>query len=120
LWSRRALQALGPDAVRQTIALFEAAASAIVSDGEQTNPSFATYPIAGLPGLAPDGVTIPFADGHVRLLPRLTEGPFRYTTHADAYLRVARKYARVPVKQAVISASALSLLYPQEGIAEYS
>jgi 5-methyltetrahydropteroyltriglutamate--homocysteine methyltransferase len=52
-------------------------------------------------------------------LPRLTAGPFRYKTHADQYLEVARRQARVPVKQAVISASALSLLYPQSGIAGY-
>ena len=36
------------------------------------------------------------------------------------YLEEAKKHARVPVKQAVISASALSLLYPQEGIPGYS
>jgi 5-methyltetrahydropteroyltriglutamate--homocysteine methyltransferase len=33
---------------------------------------------------------------------------------------VAKRYARVPVKQAVISPSALSLLYPAEPIAGYS
>src|SRR6267142_2597935 len=59
-------------------------------------------------------------DGHTRRLPRLTAGPFRYTTHADAYLRAAQRHARVPVKQAVISASALSLLYPEAGIAGYA
>jgi 5-methyltetrahydropteroyltriglutamate--homocysteine methyltransferase len=31
----------------------------------------------GLTALAPDGVVIPFADGHTRQLPRLTAGPFR-------------------------------------------
>ena len=36
--------------------------------------------------LAPDGVVIPFEDGHTRQLPRLTAGPFRYATYADAYL----------------------------------
>jgi 5-methyltetrahydropteroyltriglutamate--homocysteine methyltransferase len=50
----------------------------------------------------------------------LKAGPFRYKTYADAYLEVAKKYAHVPVKQAVISASALSLLYPQNGIEGYS
>ena len=117
--SRQEFEALGEAAVRDTIAELEATGSPVITDGEQTKPSFATYPIAGLPGLAPDGVTIPFADGHVRRLPRLVSGPFRYTTHADEYLRVAKKYAHVSVKQAVISASALSLLYPQGGIAGY-
>jgi 5-methyltetrahydropteroyltriglutamate--homocysteine methyltransferase len=39
---------------------------------------------------------------------------------ADRYLEVALRYARVPVKQAVISPSALSLLYPAEEIPGYS
>lgn len=45
-------------------------------------------------------------------MPRLTAGPFRYLRYADGYLDVARRYARVPVKQAVVSPSALSLMYP--------
>src|SRR3989441_9927551 len=69
--------------------------------------------------LAPDGVTIAFADGHVRQLPRLTAGPFRYRTYADTFLEEAKRHARVPIKQAVISASALSLLYPQDGVSGY-
>jgi 5-methyltetrahydropteroyltriglutamate--homocysteine methyltransferase len=50
---------------------------------------------------------------------RLTRGPFRYRHYADSYLDVARRYAHVPVKQAVISPSALSLMYPAEGIPDY-
>jgi 5-methyltetrahydropteroyltriglutamate--homocysteine methyltransferase len=92
----------------------------VISDGEQRKPSFATYPLDGLDGLAPDGVVIPFEDGHTRQLPRLTRGPFRYRTYAASYLDEARRYATRPVKQAVISASALSLLYPQAGIDGYS
>jgi 5-methyltetrahydropteroyltriglutamate--homocysteine methyltransferase len=118
--SREKLDELGGAAVRETIRLFEATGSPVITDGEQTKPSFATYPIAGFPDLAGDGVTIPFADGHVRQLPRLTRGPFRYMIHADEYLQAAKKHAHVPVKQAVISASALSLLYPQSGIPGYS
>lgn len=57
---------------------------------------------------------------HIRQLPRLTAGPFHYATRADTYLDRARPYARVPLKQAVISASAMSLLYPQAGIEGYS
>lgn len=118
--SRDELNALYDSAIRDTIQRLEATGSPVISDGEQTKPSFATYPIDGLETLAPDGVVIPFADGHVRQLPRITAGPFHYTTHADAFLDVAKKYAHVPVKQAVISASALSLLYPQGGIEGYS
>jgi 5-methyltetrahydropteroyltriglutamate--homocysteine methyltransferase len=110
------LDALYADAVRETIASLEATGSPVVTDGEQRKPSFATYPVEGLDGLAPDGVAIPFADGHTRQLPRLTRGPFRYRTYADSYLLEAKSTATRPLKQAVISASALSLLYPQAGI----
>ncbi len=106
-------------AVRETIEQLEATGSPVVTDGEQGKPSFATYPVAGLEALAPDGVVIPFADGHTRQLPRLTAGPFRYAHHADGYLERALRYATVPVKQAVIAASALSLLYPPGGIDGY-
>lgn len=113
------LQRVGTDAVRDTIAQLEATGSPVVTDGEQTKPSFATYPLSGLV-LDPGGVVIPFEDGHTRQLPLLTAGPFRYGVHADAYLNAARQFAHVPVKQAVIAASALSLLYPEGGIAGYS
>jgi 5-methyltetrahydropteroyltriglutamate--homocysteine methyltransferase len=53
-------------------------------------------------------------------MPRLTAGPFRYQRYADSYLDVARRYARRPLKQAVISPSALSLMYPADGIPGYS
>lgn len=117
--SGQQLESLYDAAVRDTIHQFEATGSPVITDGEQRKPSFATYPIHGLQTLAPDGVRIPFADGHVRQLPRLTAGPFRYRTHADAYLEAASRHTSTPLKQAVISASALSLLYPQKGIAGY-
>jgi 5-methyltetrahydropteroyltriglutamate--homocysteine methyltransferase len=50
---------------------------------------------------------------------RLTGGPFRYRQHADRYLDDALRLARVPLKQAVISPSALSLMYPADEIAGY-
>jgi 5-methyltetrahydropteroyltriglutamate--homocysteine methyltransferase len=107
------------EAVRDTIALFEATGSPVITDGEQSKSSFVTYPIEGLANVDPGGVAIPFADGHSRRLPRLTSGPFSYGTKASSYLETALRYAHVPVKQAVISASALSLLYPAEGIPGY-
>jgi 5-methyltetrahydropteroyltriglutamate--homocysteine methyltransferase len=106
-------------AVRDTIERFEATGSPVISDGEQTKSSFVTYPLEGLQNLAPDGAVIPFADGHSRQLPRLTSGPFRFGKYADAYLETAQRYAHVPVKQAVIAASALSLIYPQDGVQGY-
>ena len=107
-------------ALTETIRQFEATGSPVITDGEQTKPSFATYPVHGLQTLAADGVVIPFADGHTRQLPKLTTGPFRYQTYAGSYVQKARSLTQLPVKQAVISASALSLLYPQEGIEGYS
>ena len=62
---------------------------------------------------------IPFADGHTRQLPLLTRGPFRYRTYSDEYLAEAQPSAMRPVKQAVISASVISLMYPQDGIDGY-
>ena len=109
------------DAIRDTIERFEATGSPVITDGEQRkHHNFATYCVHGLPNTAPDGFQIPFSDGHTRRLPRLTRGPFRYRRYADCYLDVAMRYAHVPVKQAVISPSALSLLYPGETIRDYS
>ena len=114
-----AFAAVQARAVRETIQALEATGSPVVTDGEQTKPSFLTYPVDGLSDLAEDGAVIPFADGHQRQLPRLTSGPFRYKMHAEEYLRAAKKHATVPVKQAVAAPSALSLLYPAGGIAGY-
>src|SRR2546422_2405131 len=115
------LAPLFEEAVRDTIERFEATGSPVVTDGEQRKyHGFATYCVHGLPNTAPDGFTIPFADGHTRRLSRLTYGPFRYRRYADRYLDVAMRYARVPVKQAVISPSAVSLMDPAGTIPDYS
>jgi 5-methyltetrahydropteroyltriglutamate--homocysteine methyltransferase len=109
------------DAIRDTVQRFEATGSRVVTDGEQRKyHNFATYCVYGLPNTAPDGSKIPFSDGHTRRLARLTRDPFRYRRYADAYLDVAVRYPHVPVKQAVISPSALSLMYPAERIPDYS
>ena len=118
--AREALTALFDGAVRDTIRRFEEAGSPVVTDGEQRKPSFATYPIHSATNLAPGGVTIPFKDGHTRQLPVLSSGPFRYSAYAATYLEGAQKYATKPLKEAVISASALSLLYPSGGLSNYS
>ena len=96
-------------AVKDTVQRFEATGSPMVTDGEQRKyHNFWTYCVHGLPNTAPDGFAIPFAAGHVRRMPRLTAGPFRYMRYADEYLEVAMPFARAPMKQAVISPSALS------------
>jgi 5-methyltetrahydropteroyltriglutamate--homocysteine methyltransferase len=117
----RELGSLFEEAVRDTVERFEATGSPVVTDGEQRKyHNFWTYSVHGLPNTSPDGFRIPFAAGHTRRMPRLTAGPFRYRRYADSFLDNARRYAHVPVKQAVISPSALSLMYPADGIEGYS
>jgi 5-methyltetrahydropteroyltriglutamate--homocysteine methyltransferase len=116
-----ATEALAAQAVRETIDALQATGSPMISDGEQRKyHNFWTYAVEGAPNLAPDGFKIPFAAGHTRRMPRLLSGPFRYRVHADEYLDEALKHAKVPLKQAVISPSALSLLYPDVAIPGYS
>ena len=72
----------------------------------------------GSPNIAPGGVTIPFEDGHTRQLPLLTERPvpLRHARRASYLDGAPRRTRPAPLKQAVISASALSLLYPGDGL----
>lgn len=115
------LDTLYDAAIRDTIERFEATGSPVITDGEQRKyHNFWTYSVHGLPNTEPDGFVIPFAAGHTRRMPRLTGGPFRYKRYADNYLEVALRYAHQPVKQAVISPSALSLMYPDREIRGYS
>ena len=115
------LDPLYEEAIRDTIERFEATGSPVITDGEQRKfHNFWTYCVHALPNTAPDGFRIPFAAGHTRRMLRLTQGPFRYRRYADEYLENAQRHAHRPVKQAVISPSALSLMYPADGIPGYS
>jgi len=108
-------------AIQDTVRQLEATGSPVITDGEQRKyHNFWTYSVEGLETTAPDGFRIPFAAGHVRRMPRLVSGPFRYKRYADRFLEQALRHSTVPVKQAVISPSALSLMYPADGIANYS
>src|SRR3990170_6912233 len=92
------------DAIKDTIARFEETGSPVITDGEQRKyHNFWTYSVHGLANTAPDGFKIPFTAGHVRRMPRLTAGPFRYRRYAASYLEVATRYAHRPLKQAVIA-----------------
>lgn len=116
-----ALDSVYEAAIRDTVQRFEATGSPVITDGEQRKyHNFWTYAVQGLPNTAPDGFQIPFVAGHSRRMLRLTRGPFRYQHSAEDYLDIALRYARVPVKQAVISPSALSLMYPAAEIPGYS
>jgi 5-methyltetrahydropteroyltriglutamate--homocysteine methyltransferase len=116
-----ALEPLYEAAVRDTVQRFEATGSPVITDGEQRKyHNFWTYCVHGLANTDAEGFRIPFAAGHTRRMPRLTSGPFRYKRYADSFMDAAQRHARVPVKQAVISPSALSLMYPAEGLPGYS
>jgi 5-methyltetrahydropteroyltriglutamate--homocysteine methyltransferase len=106
------------ESVRETI---EATGSPVITDGEQQKyQNFATYCVEALLNTAPDGFKLPFAAGHTRRWPRLTAGPFRFLRYGYDFLDRAMRYAHVPVKQAVISPSALSLMYPAENLPGYT
>ena len=117
------LQAEQDAAAEDSIRRLEEVGEPIVTDGEQRESSFATYPITdtlagtGLAdNLAGDGQFFAiFDDGHHRQLPRLTGGPFRYKTFASEFVEKNKAIASGPVKQAVIAPSMLMLLYPLEG-----
>lgn len=123
------LRAEQDTAVRDSIERFEATGSPIISDGEQRSSSFATYPLTdtlagtGLAdNLAPDGQYFAiFADGHPRQLPRLVSGPLKYKAYAADSLKKAIGLTARPMKQSVIAASMVDLLYPlREDVAGYS
>jgi len=109
-------------AAEDSIKRLEATGEPIVTDGEQRESSFATYPITdtlagtGLAdNLAGDGQFFAiFDDGHHRQLPRLTGGPFAYKTFASEFVEKNKAIASHDVKQAVIAPSMLMLLYPLE------
>ena len=117
------LQAEQDKAAEDSIRRLEQTGETYVTDGEQRESSFATYPITdtlagtGLAdNLAGDGQFFAiFDDGHHRQLPRLTGGPFRYKTFASEFVEKNKAVASKPVKQAVIAPSMLMLLYPLEG-----
>ncbi|GAC1485501.1 MAG: cobalamin-independent methionine synthase II family protein [Solirubrobacteraceae bacterium] len=114
------LKDLQDKAAQDSIERLQETGETYVTDGEQRESSFATYPITdtlagtGLAdNLAGDGQFFAiFDDGHHRQLPRLTGGPFRYKTFAAEFVEKNKKIASKPVKQAVISASMMMLLYP--------
>lgn len=117
------LEAEQDAAAEDSIRRLEAVGEPFVTDGEQRESSFATYPLTdtlagtGLASnLSADGQFFAiFDDGHHRRLPRLTAGPFRYKRYAAEFVAKNVAIARHPVKQAVISASMMMLLHPLEG-----
>lgn len=119
--SARELASLVEAAVGATVAAFEATGAPVITDGEQGKfDNFWSYSVDGAANTAPDGFRIPIGNGGRQRMPRLTRGPFRYGRYADEFVRAARRHATLPLKQAIISPSALSLLYPADGLDGYS
>ncbi|CAF4683343.1 unnamed protein product [Rotaria sp. Silwood2] len=122
--SRNQLNILREKAIHTTIQQLEATGSKIITDGEQIKPSFLTYPIYALADeyytFSSNCFALTFSDGHQRSLPRLVKSPFRYATYAHTYVDEAKKHTNLPIKQAVITPSALSMVYPEATIQGYS
>lgn len=99
----------------------EALGCPVVSDGEQRKfDGFAHYCLHNSPNFHDHGLQVDFSDGHTRTFaPYLKQAPFKYEHTADEFLGFALQHASVPVKQALISPSMLSLVYPAEGMKDY-
>ena len=103
-------------AVRDTLAGLEATGSPIVTDGEQRRQSFASYPLGPDPDRnepGTDPVFAVFADGHHRVIPRLGRAPFAFRSWAADDVAAAREVTDLPLKQAVVSPSMLSLMWAE-------
>lgn len=110
-------------AVADTLARMEATGAPLLSDGEQRRQSFASYPLGATSddvGVEDGPVFAVFADGHHRVVPSLSARPFRFRGWAADDLARAQRYTRLPLKQAVISPSMLSLMVPAQGVVDYS
>ncbi|KAM9988520.1 hypothetical protein ACTFIZ_012274 [Dictyostelium cf. discoideum] len=104
----------------------------VVTDGEQSKISFIGYPLFNSNQVDGDGhvdmeknngVRISFNDGHTRNIPLLNGKnlPFKYARYAGDFVNEAIPLVPqgVKYKQAVISPSAISLIYPPFGIEDY-
>jgi len=96
--------------------------SPVISDGEQRKfDGFAHYCLHNSPCYDSKGFDVYFSDGHKRVFaPHLKIPPFKYEQTADEFLSFAIKHTKLPVKQAVISPSMLSLVYPPNGLDNYT
>ena len=106
-------------AVRDTLRRMAETGSPIVTDGEQRRQSFASYPL-GTEEVDEGPVFAVFADGHHRVIPSLARAPFAFHAWAADDVRAARAVTPLPIKQAVISPSMLSLMVPAGGLGDYS
>ncbi|MFT4231589.1 MAG: hypothetical protein QM606_02260 [Leucobacter sp.] len=106
-------------AVLDTLERMAATGSPIVSDGEQRRQSFSSYPL-GTDEVEEGPVFAVFADGHHRVIPSLARAPFAFRSWAADDVAAARALTALPLKQAVISPSMLSLMVPAAGLEGYT
>jgi 5-methyltetrahydropteroyltriglutamate--homocysteine methyltransferase len=89
-------------AIQTTIEHLETTGSSVITDGEQTKPSFLTYPIFDrfdeYYKLSKDCFSVKFSNGNQRALPRLIKAPFRYAVYAHTYLDTAKHFTHLPIK----------------------
>ena len=99
---RNRLNILREKALSTTVKELELTGSKVITDGEQSKPSFLTYPIYALADecytFSSDCFSLTFSDGHQRSLPRLAKAPFRYATYAHTYVDEAKKHTDLPIK----------------------
>lgn len=110
-------------AVRDTLVRMAETGSPILSDGEQRRESFSSYPLGtgeDSDGVSEGPVFAVFADGHHRVIPSISETPFRFRAWAADDVAFARTLTELPLKQAVVSPSMLSLSVPAEGLGDYT
>lgn len=106
----------------QVMQELEALGCPVISDGEQKKfDGFAHYCLHNSKSYSKEGLIVTFSDGHERVFsPHLKVPPLRYVQTADEFLNFALQHAHVPVKQAVISPSMISLVYPPKGLKNYN
>ena len=116
------LNTLAEQETIQVMRELEALGCPVISDGEQRKfDGFAHYCLHNSKAYSAEGLVVSFSDGHQRVFaPHLKKPPFKYEESADHFLKFALQHANVPVKQAVISPSMLSLVYPPDGIENYN
>lgn len=116
------LNQLAEAETKQVMQELEGLGCPVISDGEQRKfDGFAHYCLHNSPCYHEHGLEVDFSDGHKRLFaPQLKTPPFKYEHTADEFLKFALQHTKVPVKQAVISPSMLSLVYPPSGITHYN
>lgn len=120
--SRDELETFANVATIEALEQMESVGSDCVTDGEQHKfQGFPSYCLFGSDCVSDEFQDLlQFSDGHWRGLPTLTKGPFRYSLSGDQFLEFALKHTSAPVKQAIISPSMLTFLYPKTGVEGYS